>query len=269
MVVRVFGKWCDDQGIDDLLEITPDDVRAYVDHESRQGLAQSTLANRFVRLNTFFNWCVQNGYLDNGQNPCDRLKRPRMPKSAAKAFDREQIRRLFKVLEAKPGWTGARDRAVFTLMLGTGLRAREVVNLQINDLDWPGRRVLVRKGKGDKYRRVPMGAGTMRALREYLKVRPTEPCPMLWVSQRKGPMNYWALEAMIRHLGEYADVKPCHAHLLRHTYATEHYLAHRDILALKNLLGHTQVQVTMRYLDKLGVDYTGSERLSSPDEWLK
>lgn len=81
-------------------------------------------------------------------------------------------------------------------------------------------------------------------------------------------MEYSAIEMMVRHLGDYADVHPCHLHRFRHTFATEFYLRNRDILALKGVLGHTTVEMTMRYLASLGIDYHETGRFSSPDEWL-
>jgi integrase/recombinase XerD len=90
----------------------------------------------------------------------------------------------------------------------------------------------------------------------------------VFVTQRKDPMEYSAAEVMVRYLGKYAGVEPCHLHRFRHTFATEFYLRNRDIIALKGMLGHTSVEMTMRYLASLGIDYHEAGNYASPDEWL-
>lgn len=266
-VGRVLRQWFAERGVVDLFAVTPELMQRYMFDQVQCRLSPHTLAGRFSRALRFFNWCIEQNYLGEGENPMARLRRPRLPKRGRQAFTRDEIHRLLKVLAAKPGWIGLRDRALVTVLLGTGVRATELMGMRLSDIEWAQKRILVR-GKGSKDRRVPMGKNTMGALRDYLRQRPRDSSPLIWLSQRGGPMNYGALEAMVRHLGEYAAVSPCHVHLFRHTFATEFYLANRDVIALKNRLGHDNVAVTMKYLDRLGVSYTGSDDMRSPDEWL-
>lgn len=108
----------------------------------------------------------------------------------------------------------------------------------------------------------------MKALRHYIRARPACQTDQVFVTIRRDPMNYSAAEMMVRHLGDYADVHPCHLHRFRHTFSTEFYLRNRDIIALRGILGHTSIEMTMRYLASLGIDYHEAGNYSSPDEWL-
>lgn len=253
------------EGITDIADVTPEVMRRYMVGEASRGLKPWTLSGRFYSALRLFNWCIEQGYID--VNPMARMKRPKTPERARNAFDRKEIRRLMTVLAAKPGWIGLRDRALVAVLLGTGARASELAGIRLQEIDWPHRRILLH-GKGSKDRRVPMGKTTMKALRDYIRARPAVPSDRLWVTHRRSPMEYSAIEMMVRHLGDYADVHPCHLHRFRHTFATEFYLRNRDILALKGVLGHTTVEMTMRYLASLGIDYHETGRFSSPDEWL-
>lgn len=252
-------------GVGDVAEITPEIMRRFLVEQASRGLKPWTLSGRFYSALRFFNWCIEQGYID--ANPMARLKRPKTPDRAKNAFNRKEIGRLMTVLAAKPGWVGTRDRAIVAVLLGTGARASELAGMELRDIDWARRRILLH-GKGSKDRRVPMGAQTVKALRDYIRVRPVVSTERVWVTHRRTPMEYSAAEMMVRHLGEYADVTPCHLHRFRHTFATEFYNRNRDILALKGILGHTSVEMTMRYLASLGIDYHEAGKFASPDEWL-
>lgn len=249
----------------DIAEVTPDLMRSYMVAQAAKGLKPWTLSGRFYSALRFFNWCIEQGYID--ANPMARLKRPKTPERARTAFSRKEIQRLMRVLAAKPGWVGLRDRAIVAVLLGTGARATELVGIRIPEIDWPHRRLILH-GKGSKDRRVPMGKETMRALREYLRMRPAANTDRVFVTIRGEPMGYPAAEMMVRHLGEYAGVSPCHLHLFRHTFSTEFYLKNRDIIALQGMLGHASIEMTMRYLASLGIDYHEQGHYQSPDEWL-
>ena len=197
----------------------------------------------------------------------ERMRRPRTPDAAVEAFSPDQVARLWYVLNTKPGWTGARDRALVAFLLGTGARASEACGLALGDVDFARRRAILH-GKGQHDRRVTLGKGTFRALRDYLAVRPACHFPQLWVTLRREPLRYSALEMMIRRLGELADVDDCHPHRFRHTFATEYFRGCRDILAVRSALGHASVEVTMRYLRALGCDYAAESGARTPDEWL-
>lgn len=274
---RIFVPFLERAGVHDVGAISADHLRAYLGEQAAwsyvrggesHALSAWEIQKRWQVPFRFLGWCEENGYID--AHPMARLRRPKLPDAGRFAFTMgtrdSEVGRLRTVLAAKPGWIGARDRAIFAVALGTGARASELCAIELPDIDWKARRVLLH-GKGAKDRRQPIGRNTFTALRDYLRVRPRVATNALWVNQRRVPFTYPAFAALMTHLGGYAGVADCHAHRLRHTYATAHYRQHKDLIALKNALGHTKVEVTLKYLRSLGVDMD-DRYYNPPDEWL-
>lgn len=239
--------------------------------------AATTINKRFETAKTFLGWCVDQDYLS--ANPMLKVKRPRLPSRMKVGYTKEEVSRLALAASKGPGWIGIRDRAMILLLLGTGARASELLGMEFNCVQWtiprprvgekPQRtRYLTLHGKGAKDRRVPLGSTAFGALRDYMEARPATACSSIWMSQRGGPLTQGALNQMMVNLREYADVVNVTPHRFRHTYATAWYREHQNIMALKNLLGHSKVETTQRYLASLGADYGLSEDYSTPDSWM-
>ena len=270
-VGRVLLGFLEREGVEDIADVTPDMLRAYMVEQAH--LSNGSVGQRYQAAHRFFNWCVEQSYID--ANPMKKIRRPKRDQRVRESFTREEVDRMWVVLRAKGGWTGVRDRTIVTCLLGLGCRAAELLTMKWSDIDWQHHRITLH-GKGSKDRRERMGSNTFKALREWQRtVRETQrkgrlpevDLAYVWMSQR-GAMTYGALEMMVRHLGEYADVDNCILHRFRHTFATEHYRANRDILMLKHDLGHEDVNVTMKYLARLGVEYDEGKDRKTPDEWL-
>lgn len=274
IATRVLLPFLDRQGVKDVGDITPQHMRAYMAEQAAwryvrggetHSLSASEIQKRWQTAFRWLGWCVENGTID--VHPMAKLRRPKMPSTGKVAFDRDEVRRMMVVLNAKPGWLGARDRAIVTLLLATGARAAELLGITLSDVDWPRKRVLLH-GKGKKDRWMPLGKAGAKSLRDWLRVRPRVPSSSLWVSQRLTPFTYASLSKMVEHLGEYAGVEGATPHRFRHTFATNHYLANKDLLAVRHALGHEHVEVTMRYLHALGVDMASYDDHANPADWL-
>lgn len=288
--LRAFVDWATEQGIATLADIDAQALRDYMSAQfaytySRprsnvvKPLAGDTIMRRQRCVSTFLRWCVRQGYID--ASPSDRVKAVRPEQRARTAFTPQEARKL--VLEAgkADGWLAQRDRAIVLMLLGTGCRASELLLLTPKHFEWrdptgtDGRRgdadrVLL-NGKGRKDRRVRLGRNTAQAVREYLKAskdRRQGPDGPLWVTYRRESMVYSALNAMLHSLGKYAQVEDVIPHRFRHTFAVEWYKSNRDVMALKNVLGHARVEVTQRYLYSLGVEYGMSDDFVTPDTLL-
>lgn len=248
-----------------LVEVTPDLLRGWLDLEHRRGIAASSVGKHHAAASTFFRWCEDQDYIEF--SPMRKVRRPKLPQRAVVGFSREEAKRLVEGASMSGGWLASRDRAIVLFLLDTGARANELLSLRPTDIDWPRHRVLLH-GKGQKDRWVPLGMKAGRALREYMRERPEARTENVWVTFRRAAMPYATLHAMLRALGGYTDVADCRPHRFRHTYAAAWYERHKDLLALRNLLGHSKVETTQRYLKALGMEYgTGSE-YASPGDWL-
>jgi site-specific recombinase XerD len=137
------------------------------------------------------------------------------------------------------------DRALFYLLWQCGLRKGEVEELRQADLDFGGRRLTVRNGKGQADRTVYLAEGAVRAVREYLPVRGMGPTDHLFL-YRNQPLFKDLLHARLKAAGERVGVT-VHAHRLRHTCATQLLNAGCRVTSIQKLLGHKKLNTTMIY----------------------
>jgi site-specific recombinase XerD len=131
------------------------------------------------------------------------------------------------------------------------LRVGEVVSLRISDVELRPRSgwVLVRRGKGQKERKVPLSAEARRALQDYLDVRPNVRKETLFVSRSGKPLSSRDVQRMLEEAGRRAGIrKRVTPHILRHTFATRFLRKGGDIATLAEILGHSKIQTTTRYL---------------------
>lgn len=234
--------------------------------ELAQRIAPVSVRKAYNQIHRFFAWCQENQYCQ--RNPCQVVKAPAVPEGTRHAFEDHEVKRMSLCTNSKDGPTGTRDRAILALLLDTGIRARELCNMRLSDVDWPRGRILVHLGKGNKDRWLPIGHETQRRLKLWVRLRWPIASDRLWLTLRREPLEYSALASMCLKLGLYADVNDCTPHRFRHTYATSHYRAHHDIIALQTLLGHASIEMTMRYLRSLGVSYGAEAGYRTPGEWL-
>lgn len=148
-------------------------------------------------------------------------------------------RRALTVFEAK---TAARDWAVVAVMLFAGLRVEEAFLLQVEDVTINERsgNVFVRNGKGSKERNVPLNLMARRALSQYLTIRPASGS-LFGVSIR-------TLERIVNDLGHRIDVPDMTPHWLRYHFAKMLEKAGKPIEMIRDLLGHSSIEITRRYL---------------------
>lgn len=143
------------------------------------------------------------------------------------------------------------ENACFLVLAHTGLRASECVYLQVGDLDLPGRRLVVRQGKGRKDRVVYLSDLAAQALTRYLGPIPRPAHAPLWIRPNGRPLRYEWLANKMTALGLAAGVAEVTPHRLRHSLATRLLNAGMDITRIQKLLGHTQLSTTQVYAQVL------------------
>jgi site-specific recombinase XerD len=139
------------------------------------------------------------------------------------------------------------ENACFFVLAHTGLRARECVDLQVEDLDLSGQRLMVRDGKGRKDRVVYLSEIAAQVLDHYLQIVPHPSTGPLWVRRSGRPITYQWLHARIVAIGQAAGVADLTPHRLRHTLATRLLNAGMEITRIQKLLGHQEISTTMIY----------------------
>lgn len=152
----------------------------------------------------------------------------------------------------------SRDLAIVGLMLLQGLRSREVLALNREDVSFPEAQIRVH-GKGDKTRFLPLAPESVQLLDHYLRLeRPDVPTSPLFVSLKGGArgqrMTPAGLRSLFRHHRQTTGVKRANPHRFRHTFATDMVRAGVSLPALMRLMGHSDIQTTLVYVDVTSLD---------------
>ncbi len=251
--VRDFLLWLLEQGITSLTEVTRPVITAFrlklQTRSSRRGTpyAVRTQIGSLAALRFFFGWLVKTGELL--ADPTLHLPSPRAPQSLPRSLKVSEVLALIRRLPKTA--LGLRDRALVELLYGTGMRRSEAARLLLDEIDFAGRTLLVREGKGRKDRVVPLGKKAKQALLEYLELgRPKllrgEDPKAVFLGNGGKPITIDYLTQRIQMLGERIgiDVRP---HWLRHSCATHLLQGKADIRHIQRLLGHKSLQTTERY----------------------
>lgn len=163
---------------------------------------------------------------------------------------------VFELIEK--GAKGARERAIFEVLYGTGLRASELIRLTPDDIDLLTGILYVRQGKGRKDRVVPFGERVKAAVLAYLRERPRKGGP-LFLNARDGPLTVGTLETLVWSAGKRAGLaRLASPHRLRHSYATHLLQGGADVRHIQVLLGHASLASTQVYL---GVEVSDLARM--------
>ncbi len=252
---RGFASWAAGQGLLPA-ELSARQVRRYVAQLSSEGAAPSTSARKLAALRALFASQREHGLIE--QNPAELVSTPRRGSRLPSVLSAREAGRL---LDAIPGGISAeplelRDRAIFELAYSSGLRAEELVSIELGDIDHDGEQVRV-EGKGRKTRFVPTGEPAMAALRAYLerarpelaRRAPGAAAPWtLFLSRSGRPLSTSdvrrRLSRWTRRAGTPGDATP---HSLRHSFATHLLDGGADLRAIQEMLGHASVSSTQIY----------------------
>lgn len=242
-----FASWSDERGLDPAA-VRYRDVRRYAAHLSEAGAQPATVARKLASIRGFYDTLVRMDLA--GANPADLVPSPKRPQKLPRVLDRDEAAGLLDRIGARTPLE-IRDRAMFELAYSCGLRAQELVDLNLVSLDFDGERVRV-EGKGSKTRIVPMGEPAQRSLEVYLKRgRPSladaaegalfisRRGRRLWPSDVRRRLQRWVAEAALA-----GGVSP---HTLRHSFATHLLEGGADLRVIQELLGHASVSTTQLY----------------------
>jgi integrase/recombinase XerC/integrase/recombinase XerD len=217
--------------------------------ESGRALGRTTVARKLASIRTFYRYMVERG--ERGDNPADLVPSPPRPKSLPKALRTDQVGHLLDRIPARTPLE-IRDRALFELAYSCGLRCEEIVNLDLDAVDFDAEELRV-LGKGSKTRLVPFGELAQSALDRYLATArpslgrdPAEPALFLSKTGRRLSASdvRRRLQLWLRTAGLAAGISP---HVLRHSFATHLLEGGADLRTIQELLGHASISTTQLY----------------------
>ena len=253
-VLGMFIKWLVEDGSSTAInDIDENVVRRFILHvQERPGIngrvSTHTVANRVQALKAFFAWLGRKGYTH--EDLLKDLRRPRTVEQVIEPLNEEDIGKVFSGINANTV-LGARNSALVSLMLDTGLRLSETAYLEEADVHIEDHYVKV-LGKGGKERIVAFGVACQRAVLHYyhqFRVAPAHTGVKSFFLTIDGyPLSPDAIKSYFRRLSEVVDIPRLHPHLLRHTYATSFLLNGGDVFLLKQNLGHSTLVMVQNYL---------------------
>jgi integrase/recombinase XerC len=238
-------------GLNDLGSLTTSDFRGYLARRAGDGLTRSSTARALSSLRNFFRFLEKRGLAANAA--IGAVRTPKLPRGVPKPLSVEDAKlsldEAFSLHEKKP-WQGIRDRALFTLIYGCGLRISEALGLSVCDV--PEGDAITITGKGNKDRVVPLLPIVKQRIGEYLvhcpyKLKPRDP---LFVGARGQRLNPGVVQRQMREIRKSLGLpETATPHALRHSFATHLLAGGGDLRTIQELLGHASLSTTQRYTE--------------------
>jgi site-specific recombinase XerD len=212
----------------------------------RELLSRATVHGHVRTLKAFLRWLFREGFVqvDISAN----LRLPKVPDKIISALSDEEIRSILSTFSSGD-LCDVRNKTIFMILIDTGLRIGELINLKMDDVRLGGG-VLKVMGKGQKERIVPIGNNAQRALHKYLLLRPRPAhagVDNIFLSIHGKALSENSMKLMFARLSRRSKVERLHAHLCRHTFATRFLMNGGDIFTLQRILGHSSLEMVRHY----------------------
>lgn len=232
-------------------------------------LSRQTVRGHIRGIKAFSTWLYNEGITD--ENRLQYLKLIKAPTVLINPLTPEEIKRISSSIN-QGSYTGFRNYVIFVTALDTGLRASELAGITMEELNLKDGFIKV-MGKGSKERIVPMGKFVQMMIWNYINnVRSKlieDDCKNLFLSPAGKPITVNAIKLMFSRLAKSSGVKRLHAHLCRHTFAINYLLNGGDIFSLKEILGHTTLEMVNHYLHFTSSQITAQHHKYSPMDKLQ
>ncbi len=221
-------------------KITTEEIRHYlVEYQKINNCSKVTVDNVRRNISSFFSWLEEEDYLL--KSPMRRIHKIKTKQQVKETISDEDIEQL------RDNCNCLRDLAIIDLLYSTGIRVGELVNLNISDIDFNARECVV-FGKGDKERKVYFDAKAKIHLQAYLSSRKDcNPALFVTLDAPYDRLKISGVEIRMRRLGRTLSMEKIHPHKFRRTMATRAIDKGMPIEQVQKLLGHSQIDTTMKY----------------------
>ena len=220
-------------------------IRNFLTTEIQSGISKRSCKRRISSLKHFYHYMTKVGYVK--ENPFELVSSIKTEKRLPDVLFEDQIDYLFKKNEERNDFLSVRDQAILETLFSSGIRAKELVNLNVQSLDLSRRELRV-IGKGDKERIVLISNECKKSLQTYMKqVRPV----LLAKTKTASPalfLNNQGLEYILTEIQNKTGIDfGLHPHMLRHSFATYLLSQGADLVSIQKLLGHENLNATQIY----------------------
>jgi integrase/recombinase XerD len=233
-----------------LLDVSAEDVRRYCRSLRQRGRSTSTVNRRLQAIRKFYDFLSQTGL--SSHNPARDVERANERSTVSpRILTADQVNKLLHAVGDGTDSLARRDRAILLLLLDTGVKVRELVNLRVDDVDLNvgSGYVWVGQDLASGGRCLAVGSETCAALRTYMRVRASAPgVQCLFVSRQGQPLSVRTVQRLISNYGSDAGLEGISAQTLRYTFAHD-ALEDRDLSQVARMLGLRDAAGVRRYLE--------------------
>lgn len=248
-----FYKFIYSQGID-IDDVDSPIIRNYLSSELARGISKKTCSRRLSALRHFYRYLVKNEIVH--ENPFLFVSSPKKEIRYPHVLYIEQIENLLKLNSERTDNLALRDQCILELLYSSGVRATELVNIKMSDVDLRNRSIRI-FGKGRKERIVPFNKSTQTVMKKYclnsrdefiLKSVETAKEDYLFTNAKGEKLTTRGLEYILKEIEKKTGTNyGLHPHLLRHTFATHLLEGGADLRVIQELLGHESLNTTQIY----------------------
>ena len=224
-------------------------IRHFLGKEFEEGYSSKTVARRLASVKSFFKYLLKIEEIQD--NPAIHIKTPKTPKSLPVYVNEDIVEKLMDA-PASDSFIGLRDRAMLELFYSTGMRLRELVNINLNDFHTKSQLIKV-TGKGGKERLIPYGKRAQFSIEKFLEfcgvqLSEKEDIVPLFINSKGKRISPRTVQRRIKmYLKTVTDGERFGPHTLRHSFATHLLSRGADIRAVQDLLGHSSLSSTQIY----------------------
>ncbi len=267
-------------GCTDIEAVQAEDLRKYIRHLQQQpkwaghptikqdhaNLSNNAIASYVRSIRSLWSWLKREKFIND--NPLEQVKPPKTTERIVEPLTPADVSKLLKAIPRKE-YTGYRDSCVIITMYGTGIRVSEVVELYKDNINFDSGQIRV-IGKGKKERSVFMSASVYKPLYKYnSQQRPDVPSNYFFVHKDGRPLTRFYFEHRMHSYVEKSGItKVCTPHILRYSFAIQFLRNGGDIFTLQQILGHSTLEMTRRYLKIANSDVEAKMKEYSPAEQL-
>jgi integrase/recombinase XerC len=233
---------------------------------SKMPLSKASAARALAAIRSWYKWLARMGHVE--QNPARLVATPKLPKHLPRVPSIEQMNRTANAVGEGTALWPVRDRVIFELLYGCGIRNAELCGMNLADIHWANDAILVR-GKGKKERYVPLGDAAASALRDYLPQRVARltaagrgtPALLIGSRLKTGGDEIRLTTRTVGRLVKQIAVRnglpaETHPHTLRHAFGTHMLEEGADLRAIQEMLGHERLSTTERYTQLTSIQLT-------------
>jgi len=230
-------------------------------------LSGATIQGYVRTLKAFFSWAEREGYIESSQ--FGKIPLPKANSKIINTFTQEDIDKLLAICQTSNG-DGQRNLTILLLLLDSGIRVSELVNIKLQDVSLAEGSIKIRVAKGSKERAVPVGSLVQKSIWKYINHYRPEPITQqvrhLFLSNKGLPLTKSGIQQMLRRYGRRAGLSGvrCSPHTFRHTFAKNYLLNGGDIFSLQKILGHSSLASVRVYLNLFTIDVKKQHLRFSP-----